>query len=81
MTISPQSGDRGLERLMSQNLLYCNRKVEKKSLGVLVYLPQGGARGLERLACLKYYNVWKYENRLTLVFNATENTDYMKKKF
>ncbi len=40
--------------------------------------PQGGARGLERLAC---YNVWKRENRLILGLNATENTDYLKKKF
>ncbi len=54
----------------------------KKSLGTHVYLPpptQGGARGLKRLACLKYYNVWKCENRLTLELNAAENTDYMKK--
>ncbi len=43
--------------------------------------PQGGARGLERLAYLKYYNVWKHENRLTLGLNAAENTDYMKKNF
>ncbi len=37
----------------------------KKSLGTHVYLPQVGARGVKRLACLKYYNVWKRENRLT----------------
>ncbi len=40
---------------------------------------QGGARGLERLACLKYYNIWKNESRLTSGLNAAENTDYMKK--
>ncbi len=41
--------------------------------------PQGGARGLERWACLKYYNVWKCKNRLTLGLIAAENIDYMKK--
>ncbi len=40
---------------------------------------QVGAWGLKRLACLKYYNVWKCENRLTLELSAGENTDYMKK--
>ncbi len=40
---------------------------------------QSGARGRERLACLKYDNVWKHENRLTLGLNAAENTNYMEK--
>ncbi len=44
-------------------------------------IPRGGARGLERLACLKYYNVLKCENRLNLGLNAAKNSDYMKKKF
>ncbi len=41
---------------------------------------QSGAMGLERLPCLKYYNVLKQENRLTLGLNAVKNIDYMKKK-
>ncbi len=43
--------------------------------------PQNGAWGLERLPYLKYYNVLKWENRLTLMLNAAKNTDYMKKSF
>ncbi len=37
------------------------------------------ARGFERLPCLKYYNVQKWGNRLTLRLNTAKNTDYMKK--
>ncbi len=40
--------------------------------------PKCGARGLERLLCLKYYNVLKRENRLTLKLNVVKNSDHMK---
>ncbi len=38
------------------------------------------ARGLERLSCSKY-NVGKWENKLTLGFNAVGNINHMKKRF
>ncbi len=41
--------------------------------------PKSGARGLERLPYLKYYDVLKWENRLTLGINTAKSTDYMKK--
>ncbi len=40
---------------------------------------RSGARGLERLPYLKYYDVLKWENRLTFRLNAAKNMDYMKK--
>ncbi len=39
-----------------------------------------GTMRAERLPCLKYYNVLKWENRLTLGLNTAKNTNYMKKK-
>ncbi len=39
------------------------------------------ARKLQGLVRLKCYNVLKLENRFTLGFNATKNTDYIKKCF
>ncbi len=39
---------------------------------------QNGARGLKILPCLKYYNVLKQENRLTLGLNTAKNTGFMK---
>ncbi len=41
--------------------------------------PKSGARVLKKLPCLRYYNVQKLENRLTLWLNAAKNSDYMKK--
>ncbi len=41
--------------------------------------PQSGALRLQILPCMKYYNVLKWKNRLTLRLNAAKNTDYMKK--
>ncbi len=40
-----------------------------------------GDWGLKRLPYLKYYNVLKRENGLTLRLNAAKNSAYMKKKF
>ncbi len=40
---------------------------------------QSGAEVFGGLSCLKYYNVLKWENSLTLGLNAAKNTDYMKK--
>ncbi len=42
--------------------------------------PQNGASGFERSPCLKYYNILKLENGLSLEHNAAKNTDYMKKR-
>ncbi len=41
--------------------------------------PHSGARWIQRLPCLKYFNVLKRKNRLTLGLNAAKNNDYMKK--
>ncbi len=41
--------------------------------------PKSGATVLKKLPSLKYYNVLKLENRLTLWLNAAKNSDYMKK--
>ncbi len=41
-------------------------------------VSRSGVKVLERLSCLKYHNVLKWENRLTLGFTAAKNTNYMK---
>ncbi len=38
--------------------------------------PQSGTKEFERLPCLKYYNILKEENGLTLEFNTAQNIDY-----
>ncbi len=41
--------------------------------------PQSGTKEFERLPCLKYDNILKQENRLTLGLNTVQNIDYYKK--
>ncbi len=53
----------------------------KNSVSTHVCLSWSGARGLEKLPCFKYYNVAKWENRLTSGLNAAQNTDYVEKSF
>ncbi len=65
----------------AKNTDYLKKKLESKvvensifykKLGAHVYLHQSGVRGLKRLSCLKYYNVLKRENRLTLGLNVVK---------
>ncbi len=53
--------------------------LQKTQWAHMSIFPQSRARWLKRLPCLKYYNVWKWENRLTLVLNAAKNTVICKK--
>ncbi len=72
-----------MKKVSSKSCLFRIKFFTKESLGTHVYLtpPQGAARGLERLAYLKYYDVWKCENKLTLGLTPAENVDYIKKSF
>ncbi len=43
--------------------------------------PWNGGRGLQRLPLLTYYNILKWESRLTFGLNAAKHSDYIKKCF
>ncbi len=47
--------------------------------GIHVCLPQSEARVLQRLSCLKYYNVLKWESKLTSGFNPDKRSYCVKK--
>ncbi len=73
MSISPQSGDRRLERLIWLKYYNLQKQVH------MSISPQSKDRRLERLIWLKYYNLQKRQIIFTLGLNAAKNTDCMKK--
>ncbi len=67
---------------MKKNLMWKLLKIEfptKNSAGTACLSPPVWGKGARKIACLKYYNVLKRENRLTVGLNVAKNDDYMKK--